>query len=201
MVDKSRYPQIAERVEVSVDLPTLDYAQIQLQPVELNPIIHEIRSTPSCKLLIFGCGHDSRLWEEINPDGTTAFIEDNQDWITLTRSQLKSSAVIKVDYDTRVIDWPLLIDAGENLMLKLPETITAHQWDVILVDAPAGYDDVKPGRMKSIYTALRLVCAGGIIFVHDCERPLESAYCARYLGAERCIVSVKGRALLNGYRF
>ena len=100
MVDKSRYPQIAEQVEVSVELPTLDYAQIQLQPVELNPIIHEIRSTPSCKLLIFGCGHDSRLWEEINPDGTTAFIEDNQDWITLTRSQLKSSAVIKVDYDT-----------------------------------------------------------------------------------------------------
>jgi hypothetical protein len=58
-----------------------------------------------------------------------------------------------------------------------------------------------PGRMKSIYTASRLVAAGGHVFVHDCERPAEQAFAARYLGDDRLVVEVKGRAILRGYRF
>ena len=36
---------------------------VQLQPVEVLPIVRAIRSRPSCSLLVFGCGNDSRLSE------------------------------------------------------------------------------------------------------------------------------------------
>jgi len=77
-----------------------------------------------------------------------------------------------------------------------------------VVDGPAGYDNCEeytgreaPGRMKSIYMASKLVAQGGAVFVHDCERLAEQQYAERYLGSHRLFVSVKGRALLQGYAF
>ena len=79
---------------------------------------------------------------------------------------------------------------------------------MIVVDGPAGHDDHEkytgreaPGRMKSIYMASRMVAPGGAVFVHDCDRLVEQQYANRYLGSHRIFVSVKGRALLQGYAF
>jgi glycosyltransferase involved in cell wall biosynthesis len=176
-------------------------ADIQLQRDELLPIVRAILAVSGCRLLVFGCGNDSPLREKINQGGTTAFLEDEPEWVSAARSRLTSSIVEQVQYRTRVADWRAQLDAGDALLLDLPDSIMRRRWDVILVDGPAGNEDHLPGRAQSIVTARRLVAPSGKIFVHDCDRPLERAFCARYLGEHRRFVSATGRALLNGYSF
>jgi len=181
---------------------------VQMQPVEVLNIVRAIQSRPNCSLLVFGCGNDSTMWEDVNRGGTTAFIEDDPAWAAKTLAKLKSSRVYLTDYGTRLSDWVSLLNATDSLELDLPEGVTSRRWDVIVVDGPAGYDNREehtgqeaPGRMKSIYMASKLVAQGGAVFVHDCERLAEQQYADRYLGSHRLFVSVKGRALLQGYAF
>jgi len=174
---------------------------IQLEPNELLPIIRAILGVPDCRLIVFGSGNDSLLWEEVNAGGTTVILEDNPAWIQRISSKLSSASIQQVDYGTNVTDWPQMLDAGDELLLELPDHIGLRSWDVVIVDGPAGFDDRLPGRSCSIVTASRLVAPGGKVFVHDCERPLERAFTARYLGEQRRFLSVTGRSLLNGYAF
>ncbi len=181
---------------------------IQMELPELRAVIAAIRARPGCSLLVFGCGNDSILWERANGEGETVFLEDDTAWADRIRPKLASARIYPVEYGTTLSEWRSLLKSPDRLQLALPEAVSAHRWDVILVDGPAGYDDyekygarVSPGRMKSIYMASRLVAPGGMVFVHDCERAVERSYAARYLGANRQVISVKGRALLLGYAF
>ena len=174
---------------------------IQLQPSEMIPVVRAILAVSGCRLLVFGCGKDSPFWEKVNAGGTTAFIEDDPTYSSDARSRLTGSIIEDVQYHTRVVDWPAQLDAGDALRLDLSEAIKARRWDVILVDGPSGGQDNLPGRAQSIVTARWLVAPGGKIFVHDCDRPLEQQFCARYLDERRRFVSVRGRAILNGYAF
>jgi uncharacterized protein (TIGR01627 family) len=180
----------------------------QMQPSELRAVVEAIRSRPGCSLLVFGCGNDSRFWESANPNGATAFVEDDAIWAEKIGSQLKQSQIHLVDYKTRLSDWVSLLNNADDLELDLPEAVASRQWDVIVVDGPAGHDNhaqyagrEAAGRMKSIYMASRLVAPGGFVFVHDCERLPEQTYAARYLGNDRLFLSVKGHAVLQGYAF
>jgi glycosyltransferase involved in cell wall biosynthesis len=183
------------------EMVALGTAGIQLKPAELLPIVRSISAVPGCRLLVFGCGNDSPFWETTNMGGTTAFLEDDPAWLSAARTKLTRSIVEQVQYRTRAADWPAQLDAGDDLLLDLPDSIRNTQWDVILVDGPAGHRDDLPGRAQSIVTARRLIAPGGKIFVHDCDRPLEREFCARYLGEHRRFVSVSARAILNGYAF
>ncbi len=186
-------------LELDLEAETLD--GVQLEAAEIRPIVAAIKERPNCSLLVFGCGKDSRFWERVNRDGTTVFLEDNPQWAAEARAALTLANVYDVGYGTKLSEWNQLIDAPSKLGLDLPEEIRARQWDVILVDGPAGYDDEQPGRMKSIYAASQLVAPGGCVFVHDAERRAEQAFSSRYLGDNRAILGVKGRALLKGYAF
>ena len=126
---------------------------------------------------------------------------DDAEWAAATRARLRTATVHPVRYGTRQSAWRALLRQSAALSMTLPDEIRSRRWDVILVDGPAGYNDDMPGRMKSIYEASRLIAPGGTVFVHDCERPVEAAYCARYLRKGRLRVEVKGRALLRGYGF
>ncbi|MFN3746847.1 MAG: glycosyltransferase [Hyphomicrobiaceae bacterium] len=174
---------------------------VQLEAAELRPIVSAIKERPGCSLLVFGCGRDSPFWEKVNRSGTTAFLEDNPEWAAQARARLTSATVHNIRYGTKLPQWRRLLNDPSQLGLDLPEEIRARKWDVILVDGPAGYSDSQPGRMKSIYTASRLVAPGGRVFVHDCERPAEQAFASRYLGDGRSYLEVKGRAVLRGYAF
>lgn len=192
-----------QRSELSLDLG-LDAAAldgVQLEAVELRPIVAAIQERLNCSLLVFGCGRDSPFWEKINRDGTTVFLEDNPEWAANARARLTSATVHTVTYDTKLPEWRRLLDTPSKLRLDLPEQISARRWDIILVDGPAGFNDAQPGRMKSIYTAAQLVAEGGRVFVHDCQRPAEHAFASRYLGDGRAYIEAKGRALLRGYAF
>lgn len=185
--------------ELGLDAGVLD--DVQLETAELRPIVAAIKERPNCSLLVFGCGKDSPFWEKINGGGTTAFIEDDPDWATKARAGLTTATVHSVKYGTKLREWRKLLDAPSELHLDLPQEIAARKWDLILVDGPAGYEDSTPGRMKSIYAASQLVAPGGRVFVHDCERPAEEAFASRYLGEDRAVLEVRGRAVLKGYAF
>lgn len=174
---------------------------VLLHVVEIEAVIAAIRARPHCALLVFGVGNDSALWARVNAQGTTLFLEDDAEWAERVGAALPEIEIAAVSYRTGRSQWQDLLDDPERLGMSLPPEVREGAWDVVLVDGPAGYDDTTPGRMQSIYEAGRLVAPGGIVFVHDCERPVEQAYCARYLGSDRLAVSITGHALLNGYAF
>ncbi len=68
--------------------------------------------------------------------------------------------------------------------MNLPGNIENVSWDIIIVDAPGGWNDQLPGRMKSIYAASRLVSDIGDVFVHDCNRTIEDVYTRTFLKTE-----------------
>ena len=65
-----------------------------------------------------------------------------------------------------------------NLKLDLPVDIVDTKWDIIIVDAPAGYGMDMPCRMKSIYESYELSnqTSGVDVFVHDAQRRIEKMY-------------------------
>jgi uncharacterized protein (TIGR01627 family) len=174
---------------------------VQLRVDELRPVVQAIRAKPGGGLLVFGCGNDSPFWESLNAGGVTAFVEDDAEWAAVARARLRSATVFVTKYGTTRRQWRTMLARPATLVMTLPDEIRSRRWDVILVDGPAGYDDDRPGRMKSIYEASRLVARGGKVFVHDSERPVEAAYAARYLRGGRLFLEAKGRAVLRGYEF
>jgi hypothetical protein len=174
---------------------------VQLKDAELRPIVQAIQAKPGGGMLVFGCGNDSPVWESLNAGGMTAFVEDDAVWAAHVRGRLRSAKVFLTKYGTTRRQWRTMLAQPSALAMTLPDEIRSRQWDVILVDGPAGYDDDRPGRMKSIYEASRLVAPGGKVFVHDSDRPVEAAYAARYLCGGRLFVEAKGHTLLRGYEF
>ena len=147
-------------------------------------IFNLIQSKNKPNVLIFGIGKDSGLWWSANNGGKTIFLEDNLIWIQSVRQGLNQ---VGVDIDTRPISYTgigydavsLLEDyknGSDNLRVDLPNDIRDINWDIILVDAPAGYGNDMPCRMKSIYESYELSNDSTDILVHDCEREIEDMY-------------------------
>lgn len=147
---------------------------IQLSKEQTKVISNQLNH--NSEMLVFGMGNDTPLW--VSKCKNTIFLEDNVDWFYRFDGMKK----YLVKYDTDITDWKGLLNERKKLHLKLPDEIAGMKFDVILVDGPAGYNDDCPGRMKSIYMASRMVKKKGHIFVHDCDREVEEAYCDKYLG-------------------
>ncbi|MEO6396666.1 MAG: hypothetical protein ABIO40_12245 [Devosia sp.] len=188
---------LAERLGLQPEL----VEDMQLEDTELRPVLAVVRDKRGCKLLVFGCGNDSRFWEQVNRGGTTAFLEDNPEWANKVRPTLEQAVVYLVRYGTMQFAWRWLLSRPAWLDMVLPAAVREVQWDVILVDGPAGYGWYKPGRMKAIYAASKLVAPGGRVFIHDAHRPAERAFASRYLGDSRLFVEARGHTLIKGYAF
>ena len=157
---------------------------IQLSHEELRVILEAVREKAPCNFLVFGLGNDSAVWLRINRGGNTVFVEDDERWL---QKVVKSNRRIKahlVDYLTRRTQWEELLESPGLLDMPLPDEIEREKWDVILVDAPAGWNDGTPGRMKSIFLSSRLADISSDVFVHDCDRQIEKIYCDRFLKRE-----------------
>lgn len=114
-------------------------------------------------VLVFGLGHDTPLWRELNPRGRTVFLEDQPQW-------LKRFAAAY--YDTV----PVVYDEGDPAeLLPLPKAITSTQWDVILVDGPAN-----SGRRQAIFTASQLTARH--VYIHDADWQSVDAASREFLG-------------------
>ena len=165
--------------------------KIQLSPEQLKVIYTTIKTKAPCKFLVFGLGNDSVFWSRLNRDGITIFLEDNEDWFQKMTKRSKDITAYLVNYNTRRKDWKMLIENPSLLNMTLSNDIENEEWDVILVDAPAGWNSQKPGRMKSIFLSSRLIKNSGDIFVHDCNRKVEDIYCNIFLKKENLKTEIK----------
>ncbi len=117
---------------------------IQLSTNELLLITDTIKKHKNPLFLIFGLGNDTEFWKTLNSSGKTVFLEDNDFWTARLASRVKSINVFQIKYTTKLSDWKQLLEKQEKLEISLPDSVQSQKFDVILVDAPAGYDDLTP---------------------------------------------------------
>ncbi len=154
---------------------------IQLSTLQIKVICKTIKRKTPCKLLVFGLGNDSSFWTSLNRKGITVFLEDNKEWFQKITEKSKKIKAFLVNYETQRKDWKTMLKNESLLEMTLPDDVEKEAWDVILVDAPAGWNNENPGRMKSIFLSSKLIRNSGDIFVHDCDRKVEEIYCDKFL--------------------
>lgn len=164
---------------------------IQISTKQLLYIIGVVGKKAPCRLVVFGLGNDTIFWSLLNEGGETVFLEDNEFWMRRITRRTPGLKAVLVKFNTKRSDWKALLESPEQLEMALPDEIDAKKWDVVVVDGPAGYNDNTPGRMQSIYTGSQLVKPGGDVFVHDCNREVEDAYCTEFLGEENLVTEIR----------
>ena len=168
----------------------------QLSIKEYSYITDVLINRKKTNFLVFGVGKDSKFWVEVNQNGETIFIEDNSNWLNQVKASCPNIQTYLVDYSTTTKQWlDLLVQYSQgvdSLLMSLPEKITQTKWDVIFVDAPGGYSDEVPGRMKSIFLAAKLAFSSGNtdVFVHDCDRLVEAIYSGYFLHDQNLITQI-----------
>lgn len=161
-------------------------------------IYDAIKFKAPCNFLVFGVGRDTELWLSVNNGGNCLFLEDSGKWMrTLQReyNHLGKINMMKVKYNSDVREASSMLEKYKNgntsiFDMNLPDEVINTKWDVILVDGPFGKvpkegEKSSTGRMKSIYAVYELLKGFNIItdvFIHDCEREVESSYCDFFFG-------------------
>lgn len=183
---------ISANAEISPELTEKIRLLVESNPGQMNTheytaILQTILSIPSARVLVFGVGRDSTLYDEVVPsNGRLVFLEDKLKWIRLTLQYNPNLEVYQVNYNTSYHQWEELLKPSNRHLLELniPQFIRKMHWDVIIVDGPVGY--VSPGRIKSIYTASELAKNSPLthVFVHDSHRKIEKAYCQKFFRDE-----------------
>lgn len=175
----------------------------QLRPRQILAIVAAIRQRQPCNFLVFGLGNDSPFWHHANTPGRTVFLEDHPDWYREVSERHPFLEAYQIAYTTKQKDWRKIEPSSKELWLNLPPSVMEQKWDVILVDAPAGWHEEGPGRMQSIHMSSVLCAAGGTVFVHDCDRAAENFWSDTVFSgaAEREeIPGARGKRLLRRYR-
>lgn len=156
----------------------------QLSVKEYTFIAEELIKKAPCNFLVFGVGRDSAMWLDLNQNGTTIFLEDNEEWLQKVRSEIPDIQAYLIHYGTTVEQWKELLSNEDRsvLNLELPPFVQDKKWDIIFVDGPNG-NIGKTGRMKSIYTASQFAhqYKDVHVFVHDCHRMVEKVYSSTFL--------------------
>lgn len=168
-------------------------------------------------LLVWGLGNGSRFWAKVTT-GRVIFLEDDIPspkfgtlWYDHVMKLHPELEVYKVHYTTDLYDDYYKFMNGttdlwnQELDLKLSSSITSEEitWDVILVDAPAGYGGAnqhQPGRYQSIYTSLKLAQQSATklgrpvhVFVDDYNRKLERHFSQRvFAGKPKSVTTRSG---------
>ncbi|KAI9125641.1 hypothetical protein K1719_003059 [Acacia pycnantha] len=155
--------------------------------------------------LVYGLGHDSLMWESINPGGTTVFLEEDPKWVQTVlkdaphlqahtvyyRTQLKEADRLLSSYRSEPKCSPeeAYLRGNEKCKLalhNLPDIVYDTEWDLIMIDAPRGYFPEAPGRMAAIFSAAVMARnrkGSGVthVFLHDVDRKVEKMYAEEFL--------------------
>lgn len=176
----------------------------------LSNIISE--SAP-CNLLFFGFKPQFLSLAASNTQGTTVFLEDDEEEVQRVTQQMKEVKIYKVEYHDKASEaYELLRHAREHFGCKfeaiqllketgcklgrveLPKEVYGRKWDVVMVDGPRGDSPEAPGRMTAIYTAAVIARLGKAtdVVVHDVHRMIEKWYSWEFLCQEN-LISSKGK--------
>ncbi|KAL8052389.1 hypothetical protein ABFX02_05G001400 [Erythranthe guttata] len=168
--------------------------------------------------LVFGLGHDSLMWNALNPRGTTLFLEEDPKWFSAV---LKGDAAHALHAET--VPYRTQLSQADELLLHyrnepdcsatrsfirgntkcrlalnmLSDKVYDTEWDLIMIDAPRGYFGEAPGRMAAIYSAAVMARnrkKEGVthVFLHDVDRRVEKMYGELFL-CKKHLVKAVGR--------
>jgi hypothetical protein len=156
-----------------------------LSQAQAKWILDTLSFTRTKQLLVFGAGYDSTLWHDLNPCGRTVFLEDSTEWMRMLQHRF---------FETQLELYPVRYQQRHNTSLATAWHFFRHPYimtmpsvlqqntcfDIILLDAPMGYEPDHPGRMEAAYWCLKMVhrCHDNntpiYIFVHDAQREVEA---------------------------
>ncbi|KAK9678535.1 hypothetical protein RND81_11G217900 [Saponaria officinalis] len=201
-----KYPLTCDKIPGALSSALVHYVTTSVTPQQTSQEItltaRVLQQKSPCNFLVFGLGNDSLMWATLNYGGKTVFLEEHEEWIRQVKSEFPTLDSRHVEYDTKLRHATQLMTsskADENcyhiahpmesnctLALKsVPSDVLDVEWDVIMVDAPTGYHDDVPGRMKAIYTAGLLGRwreKGDVdVFVHDVDRDVEDVFSKEFL--------------------
>lgn len=179
-------PGVAALAEAAVAYATSETVP-QQSVDEISLSLAVLRRRAPLRLLVFGLGHDSRLWHALNPGGATVFLEEDPAWYRVVRAQSPFLRAHLVAYRTRLDQADRLLatyrrhpaclpgGGGGNDTLQLPRVrgnwacplalynlppeVYETEWDMVMIDAPKGYFAAAPGRMAAIWTAAAMARA------------------------------------------
>ena len=151
-------------------------------------IIYNIISQSECKnLLVFGAGNDSKLWS-MSSDNTVV-LENDEVWLNKISAKyediigLEFMRVIYRMFDTEQECFNAIkYDDDSMLKVDVCDSIFNIKWDAIIVDSPTGYrsrDEYY--RAGSIKLASQLASSDCHVFIHDCNRRIESAAVSKFM--------------------
>jgi hypothetical protein len=149
----------------------------QMSPSQIEAIAAAIKSRgPHCNMLVFGLGNDSPLWDALNSNGYTLFLEDVQEWIDKIVGIYPNLNVHRVSYAGTTVASASENPSGTIAGAQAPAFLLGRRWDVIVIDGPMGYAPQLPGRALPICWTRQIAQRSTHIFVDDYDRKLEQAY-------------------------
>jgi hypothetical protein len=153
-------------------------ARVQLAHSVIHDIVNEIQRRQNSKVLVFGLGFDTPIWKEAarRSSSSVIFVEENPKYIALNPTTMMVYMSASA--------WGTSVDKGhlvdDSKLCEIPDCLASLKFDVILVDGPTGYSPKSPGRQGSIWWSSQLCAPGGVVYIDDAHRPIESKSIERY---------------------
>jgi len=145
-------------------------------------IIEDIFSNfkPETKMLVFGLGHDSKMWYGGNKN--TYFIENIKEYISLNKD-IPDDNIIEHQYNNINVKKSFTLSDADIEKYIVPDKLKdLAPFDIILIDGPEGWRDDKPGRLVPYYWTTQLSQPGTYIYCDDSSRALEAHCITKFFG-------------------
>ena len=205
--------------------------QTQMAREHYVEIANTILSKPDVNILVYGTGHDSKLWIECarSVNSKVTFLEPSERWADVARQTFPDANVLGVEYYTKASEWMDLFEQFEDTynrmrlefiacdsfqlpllesfpkMLKVDDgfDIRDKEYSIVIVDSPVGAVN---GRMTSIVHALGVASMSEdcVVYVHDAQRQIEAFYINKFMRSfsiEDETLVAKGSPILTRHKF